>query len=182
MRRLLPFALLLVLVTTTYCVRERTAEGPSSPGSGAEATGELGGTCTVERIVDGDTLVCVEGSERIRLLLVDAPEMSQGEFGRMATDALSEMLPVGTAAPVERDVRERDQYGRVLAYLYTPEGQMVNEEMARLGFVVLAVYPPNVHHIDRIRAASEEAREAGAGLWSVGAFECAPRDHRAGRC
>jgi micrococcal nuclease len=156
-----------------------------NPGGGSEGrpmAGVLEDVCTVARIVDGDTLVCREGGERIRLLLVDAPELSQGEHGRFASDALADLLPLGTAARVERDVQERDRYRRVLAYLYDEDGRMVNEELARLGVVTVSVYPPNVRHVERIRSAVADARTAGRGLWSGSAFECTPADHRAGRC
>src|SRR5690606_4136814 len=96
--------------------------------------------CTVERVIDGDTIACREGGERIRLLLVDAPELAQGTYGAAARTALLALLPPGSVARVELDVRERDRYGRVLAYLYTPDGRMVNEVLAREGFVVVDVY------------------------------------------
>jgi micrococcal nuclease len=140
------------------------------------------GLCTVTRIVDGDTLVCAEAAERIRLLLIDAPEMSQGEDGERARVALERILPVGTSARVELDARERDQYGRILAYLYTPDGVMVNEALARQGFVTVAVYPPNVRYVERIRDAVAAARAEGRGLWSESAFDCTPAEHRQGTC
>ncbi len=83
---------------------------------------------------------------------------------------------------LETDVRERDQYGRILGYAYDQDGRMLNEEMARAGYAVALVYPPNVRHEERIRAAVTEAREHGRGLWAEDGFVCAPRDYRAGRC
>jgi len=158
-----------------------------APGcQGPERTAEPGpaetGFCTVERIIDGDTLTCAEGAERIRLLLIDAPELSQGPYGRLARDAMFEILPPGERARVETDVQARDRYGRLLAYLYTATGVMANEEIVRAGFAVVSVHPPNVRHVERLRAAVEEARQARRGLWSGSAFECDPADHRAGRC
>ncbi|MEX2583873.1 MAG: thermonuclease family protein [Gemmatimonadota bacterium] len=140
------------------------------------------GVCTVERVVDGDTLVCREAAERIRLLMIDAPELDQRPVGAEAKDALERLLPPGTAAPVEIDVQERDRYGRILAYLFAPDGRMVNEILAVDGFAVALVIPPNVRHADRIRSAVEAARRAQRGLWSGSAFDCSPADHRAGRC
>jgi endonuclease YncB( thermonuclease family) len=137
--------------------------------------------CTVHRIIDGDTLVC-RGGERVRLLLIDAPERNQRPYGRASTAALTRLAPVGSELKMELDVRERDRYRRLLAYLWTADGRMINEELARQGYAVVAVYPPNVRHVERIRAAVEEAREAGSGLWSGSAFDCAPAQHRAGRC
>lgn len=137
--------------------------------------------CTVERVIDGDTLVCGEG-ERIRLLLIDTPELSQGEIGATAKQALFELLPAGTEARIELDVQERDRYGRVLAYVYHPDGRLVNEELLRAGFAVVSVYPPNVKYVDRFRAAAQAARDGGRGFWATAAFACLPAEHRAGRC
>lgn len=168
--------------TNSRCSWTGAAQDSGGQETGAGAEGDLDDVCTVERVVDGDTVVCREGNERVRLLLVDAPESTQGEFGRLTAEALSRLLPVGTPARLERDVQERDRYRRVLAYLYDSEGRMVNEELVRLGFAVVSVYPPNVRHVDRMRAASASARQTGRGLWSGSAFECSPAHHRAGRC
>lgn len=137
--------------------------------------------CIVARVIDGDTLAC-EGGERVRLLLIDTPEMDQGDFGRRARRYLLELAPPGTPLHLEHDLQTQDRYGRTLAYLYTPDGRMLNEEMARAGFAVALVYPPNVKYVERIRAAVAAARKARLGLWATSAFECAPVDFRAGRC
>lgn len=141
-----------------------------------------GATCTVERVIDGDTVECREGATRIRLLLIDAPEMSQGEYGRRAREIMQKLLPLGEGSRLELDVQHRDRYGRTLAYMYTEDGRMVNEEMVRRGYAVVSVYPPNVRHVERLRAAAAAARDEGLGLWSGSAFECSPADYRVGRC
>lgn len=137
--------------------------------------------CAIARVIDGDTVEC-DGGERVRLLLIDAPETGQAPYGPLARLALEALLPIGTAARIELDIQERDRYGRILAYLYLPDGRMANEELARLGYAVVSVYPPNVKHVERIRAAAVAAREGRQGLWATPAFECRPADHRAGRC
>jgi endonuclease YncB( thermonuclease family) len=114
--------------------------------------------------------------------MIDAPELSQGPPGREAQKRLAEMMPVGTRVRIETDVRTRDQFERILGYVYLPDGRMVNEEMARSGYVTALVYPPNVKYAERIRNAVSEARRAKRGLWATNFFECTPRDYRAGRC
>ena len=137
--------------------------------------------CTITRISDGDSVVCAPLG-RVRLLLIDAPEMSDGKVGREARDEMLEMMPVGTRVVAETDVQVTDQYGRLLAYLFLPSGAMINELMARSGYVTTLVYPPNVKYVGRIRAAVASARVAKRGLWAGAGFDCAPRDYRAGRC
>ena len=136
----------------------------------------------MSRLSDGDSLWCAEGNERVRLLLVDAPETAQVPWGDSARSALASLLPPGRTVRVELDADPRDDFGRLLAYLWLDDGRMVNEEIARAGYVVLLVYPPNVRYLDRIRNAVNEARDAGRGLWATPAFDCLPVDFRAGRC
>lgn len=138
-------------------------------------------TCTVERVTDGDTIRC-RGGRRVRFLLVDTPEMDQGEFGRAARAVVMRHAPVGTVLALELDVQAQDRYGRTLAYVRTPDGVMLNEVVLREGVAVVSVYPPNVRHVDRFRAIADSARVARRGLWAGSAFECLPRDHRARRC
>lgn len=155
---------------------------PEVAGTGPDgAPRRLVGTCVVERVVDGDTLVC-RGGVRVRLLLVDAPEMEQSGFGLRARLALAELLAPGDSAAVEVDVRERDRYGRLLAHLHTITGEWVNRELVRRGYAVPLVYPPNVRYVEIVRTAAGRARSEGRGLWQRGAFECLPVDFRAGRC
>lgn len=137
--------------------------------------------CTVTRVVDGDTIRC-EGLGRVRLLLIDAPERDQGEWAARSRDALATLLPVGTRVRLETDIQERDRFGRLLAYIYLADGVQVNEMMVRMGYALVESYPPNVRHIDPLRRARESARAARRGLWSTGAFECTPREHRGRQC
>lgn len=122
--------------------------------------------CEVERVIDGDTFVC-RGGERVRLLLVDAPEMAVEPLGPLARDFLVGLLPAGTEVSMELDVGERDRYGRLLAYVYLRDGRMVNELLAREGFAQTMVIQPNVRYVERIRDAVATARAENAGLWGM---------------
>ena len=137
--------------------------------------------CTITRVSDGDTVVC-ESGEKVRLLLIDTPETGQKPFGQRAREALLGLAPPGTTVSLETDIQPKDRYGRTLAYLWLPDGGMANERMARAGYAVPLVYPPNVKYLDRIRSAAAEAKAARRGLWGTAAFQCLPRDHRAGHC
>jgi micrococcal nuclease len=164
---------------------------PTPAGAQAPATGKWlsihrhpdGPTrpCIISRVVDGDSLECNDGT-RVRLLLIDAPELRQGDIGRRARAALGRLVPVGSAVRLELDVQRRDRYRRLLAYVFTADSILVNEELARRGFAVAAVYPPNVKYVEVIRAAVDSARVSGAGLWRSSAFDCSPADFRRGRC
>lgn len=137
--------------------------------------------CVVTDVIDGDTIRC-QDLGRVRLLLIDSPERDQEPWGARARAVLAALIPEGTEVRLEADVQLRDQYGRLLAYVYRSDGLQVNEMMVRNGFAVVLVYPPNVRHVEVLRRASASAQDAKRGLWSTEAFECSPRDHRAGAC
>ena len=103
--------------------------------------------CTVTKVTDGDSIVCGQLG-RVRLLGIDAPELSQKPFGKQSQRALAAMIPVGTTVQLEQDVQSRDRNGRLLAYVWR-NGRMVNWEMVRAGWVVTLTYAPNVQYVDR---------------------------------
>lgn len=136
--------------------------------------------CVVERIADGDTFSCRDG-RRVRLIGIDAPELRQGDSGRRARDALSRMVPPGTAVRLERDVASRDRYGRDLAHVWIGP-RLVSEALVLEGWAMLYTVPPNVKYAERLERAQKKARAAGAGLWGSGGFACAPAAYRRGEC
>lgn len=146
----------------------------------AEASRE---PCVVATVSDGDSLRCTD-QRRVRLLLLDAPEISQAPFGAQSRDALRSRLERGDTLWLEYDVRRTDQYGRTLAHGWTAArgGTHVNLQQARDGWALAVVYPPNVLHVEAIREAVAEARRERRGLWSDGRFTCTPIEHQRGRC
>jgi micrococcal nuclease len=158
------------------------AQGCAPQAGGERIVSAIGGnaSCTVTRIIDGDTFECA-GGDRIRLLLIDTPELAQGPFGDSARRALVALVPPGTAVRLEFDVDLRDQYDRLLAYVHR-DSVFVNRELALRGVAVAMVIPPNVKHVESIRAAVDSARAERRGLWRIDAFACRPEDFRAGRC
>lgn len=137
-------------------------------------------TCTVSRIVDGDTFVC-EGGSRIRLLLVDADEIGQSVLADSAVALVRRLMPPGSRVRLSFDVELSDRYRRLLAYVYS-DGLFVNREIVRRGMGHVVVYPPNVRMIDAMRAAADTAKQEKLGIWSSSAFACTPADYRARRC
>lgn len=136
-----------------------------------EATG-LQGPYKVNRVVDGDTIILdIDGTnERVRLIGIDAPESVHPdaernvEYGKISSAYTTSMLDEHDVY-IELDVEERDQYGRLLAYVYL-DGTMFNKLLLQKGHAVVSTYPPNVKYVDDFTALQEEARENGDGLWN----------------
>lgn len=124
-------------------------------------------------VTDGDTFKVKfeDGSvDKIRLLLIDTPETKRANtpvqpFGPEASEYLTELLN-GQTVRVEMDVSERDQYGRILAYVYLGD-EMVNEMLVAEGLARVAVYPPDMKYVDQFRAAEKRAKSAKLGIWSI---------------
>ncbi len=135
----------------------------------------------VLEIVDGDTLhALVDGKdESIRLIGVDAPELhhpTRGEepFGREAMDYVDDA--VGEWVCLESDITNRDQYGRLLRYVWLPDGQLLNEALVAAGLAQVSTFPPDVRHLDdRYLPAQAAAQAAGLAIWSgLTADQCDP--------
>ena len=133
------------------------------------------GEGTVVRVIDGDTVdVDLDGSrERVRLIGVDTPESVARDrpvqcFGVEASARTKELLPEGTAVRLERDEVSRDQFGRLLAYVYrADDGLLVNLELIEGGFADAVTFGDNEALYDTFVAAESSARADGVGLWSA---------------
>jgi len=162
-RRRLPAALICA-VALWGC----GTDTPGVPGDVVQAN------ATVERVVDGDTVVIdADGvSERLRLIGIDTPESVDRNrpvmcFGKEASNRLGELLPEGTPVRLERDVEVRDRYDRLLAYVYrASDGQFVNLQMVTEGYAQQYTFPPNVEHTEAFGDAERAARVARVGAWS----------------
>lgn len=113
------------------------------------------GPCKVSRIVDGDTFVCAAQGEayKVRLIGMDTPELPTPE-GVEAKEYVEGIMPVGTEVRLELDVGTYDRYRRVLAYVWLPSGEMLNEVLLREGYAALMTVPPNVAKVDELREAA----------------------------
>lgn len=127
---------------------------------------------TVERVVDGDTLIARVGgtSTTIRLLNVDTPETKHPGLPVQclaveASEWLSERLPTGTKIDIQYDEERTDRYGRTLAGVFE-DGSLVNAEIVRLGLGVPVYYAPNDRFLGDVEAAHELAKQ-----WAVGLFD-----------
>lgn len=139
------------------------------------------GYATVTKVHDGDTVSIIIGNaeEKVRLIGVDAPELGQEPWGKRARRKLQEMMrKTDRTVKVEFDVEERDKYGRLLAYLWTKDGRLINEEMIKSGYAIVYTVPPNVRYVDRLRQAQNMALKRRVGIWGEKGLEERPSDYR----
>ena len=161
-----PTALAVVLVLLVGIGAGACTHGDARATAGA-------GEATVVRVVDGDTIVVrIRGeNERVRLIGIDTPESVKPNsptecFGREAAGRTKALLPEGTPVRLVRDIEPRDNYGRLLAYVYRePDDLFVNLALAKEGYATTLTLPPNVAHTDEFVEAARAARERSRGLW-----------------
>lgn len=126
----------------------------------------------VIRVVDGDTfIISYNGKdERVRLIGVDTPESvhpdeeKNTEFGDKVSSYSKEMLQ-GKQVALEFDIDKKDQYDRLLAYVYL-DGQMYNKILLEKGYAQVSTYPPNVKYVDEFIDIQKEARVSKVGMWA----------------
>lgn len=130
----------------------------------------------VVRVVDGDTFIIDNNGteERVRLLLIDTPESVHPDaernvpYGKVASEFTTNYLD-GKQVSLEFDVQERDQYGRLLAYVYVGD-VMLNELLLSEGHATVSVYQPNVKYVDQFRELEAQAKTAKVGIWAEEMF------------
>jgi|SRR3989344_9424077 len=126
----------------------------------------------VVKVIDGDT-VRLENGETVRYIGIDTPEISQGKecFSEEATEKNKDLV-FNKAVRLEKDVSEKDRYGRLLRYVWviSESGQgetFVNEYLVRQGYASAITYPPDVKYSELFREAEKDARDNNRGLWSL---------------
>jgi micrococcal nuclease len=125
------------------------------------------------KVTDGDTIVVrLNGKrERVRLIGIDTPETRHSPRGPEpladeATAALRRLLANANIL-LRFDAEERDRYGRLLAYVYTHDGEFVNAAMLREGWARPLRIPPNVRHAKAFERIAADARRRDAGIWAI---------------
>ena len=123
----------------------------------------------VARVVDGDTIE-IENGEKVRYIGVNAPESVDPRrkvecFGKEAS-AYNKNLVEGKRVRLERDISDRDKYGRLLRFVYLADGTLVNEVLVREGYAHASPYTPDISKKEFFREAESDARMHTRGLWS----------------
>lgn len=133
-------------------------------GTSQEITAEGREKVELVRVVDGDTIIVNYQNEqtRVRLIGINSPESvhedesKNTQEGRDASAFLKEYLTEVKYVWLEFDVELRDQYERVLAYVWmNAEGTDIGEDMlngviVKNGYAQARSYEPNVKYQEEL--------------------------------
>lgn len=166
-RLLLPFGLYLLLTLTPFVAPEQVRAQE------------------VEFVFDGDSFRADMGvlTQGVRLVGIECPEGTPSakarrdakrlgmkmkdylRYGDQAADLTRKLLPKHGKFRIEYDAEKRDKYGRLLGYVFTPDGRMVNEELVKAGLATLFPTEKNVKYKKRLQAALAHAKQNRLGMW-----------------
>lgn len=129
----------------------------------------------VSKVIDGDTLVLMSG-EHVRLLGIDAPELefddekrdTKRECFALESKKFLKDLTLNKKVILKSDPlnKDRDDYGRLLRYVYLENGDFVNQEMLRVGAARSLIYFP-FEEKDKFLNIENSAKSQKAGLWNI---------------
>lgn len=131
---------------------------------------------SVVRVIDGDTMVVdINGeAETIRLIGLDTPETMDPRrpiqcFGIEASNKVKNIL-AGQKVNIETDPSQgmRDKYGRLLAFIFLPDGTLFNKMMIEEGYGHEYTYNLAYKYQAEFQAAEAQARKLKMGLWAGG--------------
>ncbi len=122
----------------------------------------------VRFVYDGDT-VLLENGVCVRYIGIDTPET--GRDGRPpqamaeAARSFNARWVQGKTIRLELDREHRDRHDRLLAYVYLPDGRMLNVELVRRGLARVLAIRPNLRHLGHLIEAQREAMQRRSGIW-----------------
>ena len=135
-----------------------------------------GATCgpstgVVARVIDGDTIE-LETGEKIRYLLVNAPETTGGKnecYGQNASQ-FNRDLVLGKTVELRYDSVCTDRFGRLLAYVSVAGTEVNTTLVERVYACVLHIPPDGDARAAEFKAIETAAKQQRRGLWGA----CSP--------
>lgn len=142
------------------------------------------GEYSINHFIDGDTIsVNMNGrAQSVRFIGVDTPETHKPNtpvqcYGELAAAYTKRMIGSGRVRLVaDRESDDRDMYGRLVRYVYLPDGRNLNELLVQNGYGFAYTYYPFTQSA-QFEADQQAAKATGKGLWR----SCKPYQESNGR-
>jgi endonuclease YncB( thermonuclease family) len=123
----------------------------------------------VHFVYDGDT-VLLDNKKKVRYLGINAPEINHeggnSEFMAHAAQNLNRELVAKTWIRLEYDQERKDRYGRLLAYVFLRNGEMVNALLVSRGMAHVLLNKLGLKYQDLLVNCQRKAMKEKSGMWS----------------
>jgi endonuclease YncB( thermonuclease family) len=124
----------------------------------------------VSRVIDGDTIEIIYNgqAESVRFVGIDTAESGQC-FAADATQRVTDLLTeTGNQVYLEYDANQnrRDHYGRLLAFLWLPDGRSLQWLLLTEGYAMEYTFRLPYRYQAQFKQAEFLANLGGLGLWS----------------
>ena len=120
-------------------------------------------SAVVEKIIDGDTIQVHYNSQQIRVRLwgIDTPEYRQ-PYSKAAKKYSARVLENRS---VSLEIKDWDDYGRMVAVVTTADNRCLNEELLKAGLAWVHIYYCKEEICNQWYGYEKEARKKRVGLW-----------------
>lgn len=115
----------------------------------------------VPKVIDGDSIK-LQNNIEVRLLGINTPERGQPYY-QEATNRLKELVE-GKNVTLESDVQDKDQYGRLLRYVFVND-LFVNLQLVKEGYANIYIIQPNTRYETLLRNGEDEAKTLKLNIW-----------------
>ena len=115
----------------------------------------------VVNVIDGDTIELQDGS-RVRYLGIDTPETGEPYYSEAT--ARNKDLVEGKVVYLQKGKRGRDEYNRLLRYVYV-DGVFVNAELVAQGFATAYIFDTDDSYSQTLVRLEQYAKMQKWGLW-----------------
>lgn len=117
----------------------------------------------VTRVIDGDTVELTDG-RHVRYLGIDTPE--SGDYYAEEATSRNKDLVEGKTVELQRGNRDKDEYGRLLRYVYV-DGIFVNAELVAEGYATAYIFDSDDRYSQILVQLEQYARMRELGLWAA---------------
>jgi hypothetical protein len=118
----------------------------------------------VTNILEGNIVEIKGGTNSDKLVLLGFDELDPNYKGE-ATQWLSEKL-TGATIRVELDTKQRESHGYLLAYVYMPDGTLLNSQIFAKGYAKVRMSSPNIRWNELLTYVQNGAKNEKVGLWA----------------
>ncbi len=127
----------------------------------------------IMEVIDGDTIkVRINNQlEIVRLLGINTPEISNPYkpeecYGEEASKRTKELLESKEVYLIsDHQSLDKDKYGRLLRYIFLPNGELINATLIQKGYAFNYIYEP-FQFMKQFDYLEKQAKENKIGLWS----------------